>query len=222
MSLSKSRRYASAARGHFTAVDRRDEQTRHAIDLGLVDDARHRRNLFAERGTDGVAHERHGGAERDESLEPRRLEDLERNLDRGCQRSRLEEKGGGDDARPVAAREQPDARHTRELDEPVLPARSRCGAPQVGEAALEDLLRHEVDQILLALDVPIEAGRVHAEVRRKAAQAHLVEAVGIEQIQRGVHDELATLLECFRGAEPRATGARATCSGGPASHDVDN
>jgi hypothetical protein len=64
---------------------------------------------------------------------------------------------------------------------------------------------------------------VHAEVRREAAKAHLVEAIGVEEVQRGSDDERATVFEGFRRAEPSAaTTADLPRSGGSLFHSVDN
>jgi hypothetical protein len=64
---------------------------------------------------------------------------------------------------------------------------------------------------------------MHAEVRCQSSEAHLVEAVGVEQIERRANDERAALVQGFRRVVSRAAAATdSAAAGGSLSHNVDN
>src|SRR5262249_7773540 len=109
----------------------------------------------------------------------------------------------GDDTGAVAPREQRPPHRAREFDEPLLPGLAVGERAHAAHAVVEDRLCHEVDELLLGLDVPIESRSVHAEVLGEPAQAKLLVAAVVEQRERGLDDLAAALSDGFVGAVSR-------------------
>ena len=87
----------------------------------------------------------------------------------------------------------------------LLGVESTCAhCLDVGEGASEHGVDREVDERLLAGDVPVDAAEPSAELRREAAQRQAGYAVAIEQLDRCVEDRVAR----ERGARAAGLGHR--------------
>src|SRR5262249_49923857 len=89
--------------------------------------------------------------------------------------------------------EQRAVHSARELDEPVVPRLTFAERRNRRETRVENLFRHQVDQLLLRLDVPVQPRRMHAEVTGETPETQAIEALLIQH-REGSPDDLSAAL----------------------------
>jgi hypothetical protein len=122
---------------------------------------------------------------------------------------RPEERAGTGERRNPPARGQSVMHRSRRRGHDNTPVRRRCG---LGSSFRQHVIHGQIDEIFPTVHVPVEARRVHAELRCNFSHRQRGRAIPIEQVDGCAHDPIKA--EC-RSRPTRAWSTEKNASTGP-------